>query len=103
MTADSQASKDKLVADLKVLIGDTEELLKATAGQAGEKIASARERIQASLSVYKEKLIDAEQAMMERTKEAARATDEYVHDHPWQAVGAAAGIGFLLGLVIARR
>ena len=103
MTADSQASKDKLVADLKVLIGDTEELLKATAGQAGEKIASARERIQASLAVYKDKLVDAEQAMMERTKEAARATDEYVHDHPWQAVGAAAGIGFLLGMLIARR
>ena len=103
MTADSQVSKDKLVADLKVLIGDTEELLKATAGQAGEKIATARERIQASLAVYKEKLVDAEHAMMERTKEAARATDEYVHDHPWQAVGVAAGIGFLLGMLIARR
>jgi ElaB/YqjD/DUF883 family membrane-anchored ribosome-binding protein len=103
MTADSQATKDKLVADLKVLIGDTEELLKATAGQAGEKIATARERIQASLAVYKEKLIDAEEAMMERTKEAARATDEYVHDHPWQAVGVAAGVGFLLGMLIARR
>jgi ElaB/YqjD/DUF883 family membrane-anchored ribosome-binding protein len=103
MTADSQASKDKLVADLKVLIGDTEELLRATAGQAGEKIATARERIQASLAVYKEKLIDAEEAMMERTKEAARATDEYVHDHPWQAVGVAGAVGFLLGMLIARR
>jgi ElaB/YqjD/DUF883 family membrane-anchored ribosome-binding protein len=103
MTADSQVSKDKLITDLKVLIGDTEELLKATAGQAGEKISVARERIQASLAVYKDKLIDAEQAMMERTKEAARATDEYVHEHPWQAVGAAAGIGFLLGMLIARR
>ncbi len=103
MTADSQIFKDKLVADLKVLIGDTEELLRATAGQAGEKMASARERIQASLAVYKEKLIDAEEAMMERTKEAARATDEYVHDHPWQAVSVAAGVGFLLGMLIARR
>ena len=103
MTADSQTSKDKLVADLKVLIGDTEELLRATAGQAGEKMASARERIQASLGVYKEKLIDAEEAMMERTKEAARATDEYVRDHPWQAVSVAAGVGFLLGMLIARR
>jgi len=103
MTADSQVSKDKLVADLKVLIGDTEELLKATAGQAGEKISIARERIQASLAIYKDKLIDAEQAVMERTKEAARATDEYVHEHPWQAVGAAAGVGFLLGMLIARR
>jgi ElaB/YqjD/DUF883 family membrane-anchored ribosome-binding protein len=103
MTADSQVSKEKLVSDLKVLISDTEELLRATAGQAGDKIAVARERIQSSLAVYKDKLIDAEQALMERTKEAARATDEYVHEHPWQAVGAAAGIGFLLGMLIARR
>jgi ElaB/YqjD/DUF883 family membrane-anchored ribosome-binding protein len=103
MTADSQVSKEKLVTDLKVLVGDTEELLKATAGQAGEKIAVARERIQASLAVYKDKLMDAEQALREKTKEAARATDEYVHDHPWQAVGVAAGIGFLLGLLVSRR
>ena len=103
MTADSQVSKDKLVSDLKVLIGDTEELLKATAGQAGEKVAIARERIQASLAVYKDKLIDAERAMMERTKEAARATDEYVHEHPWQAVGVGALFGLLLGVLIARR
>jgi len=103
MSADSQVSKEKLVTDLKVLVGDTEELLKATAGQAGEKIAVARERIQASLAVYKDKLIDAEQALREKTKEAARATDEYVHDHPWQAVGVAAGVGFLLGLLVSRR
>ena len=103
MTADSTVSKDKLITDLKVLIGDTEELLKATAGTAGEKISVARERIQASLAIYKDKLYDAEQAMMERTREAARATDEYVHEHPWQAVGVAGGIGFLLGMLIARR
>ena len=103
MTADTQVSKQKLVTDLKVLIGDTEELLKATAGQAGDKVAVARERIQASLSVYKEKLLDAEQALMEKTKEAARATDEYVHEHPWQAVSVAAGVGFLLGLLVSRR
>lgn len=103
MNAESQISKEKVVSDLKVLIGDTEELLKATAGQAGEKMAVARERVQASLAVYKERLVEAERALMERTKEAARATDEYVHDHPWQAVGVAAGIGFLLGLLVSRR
>ena len=103
MTPDSQVSKEKLVSDLKVLIADTEDLLRATAGQAGEKIAVARERIQSSLAVYKEKLVDAEHALMEKTKEAARAADEYVHEHPWQAVGVAAGIGFLLGLLVSRR
>ena len=103
MTTDSQVSKEKIVTDLKTLIVDTEEMLKATAGQAGEKIAVARERIQASLAVYKDRLIDAERALVEKTKEAAKATDEYVHDHPWQAVGVAAGVGFLLGLLVSRR
>ena len=103
MNTENTVSKEKLVTDLKVLIGDTEELLKATAGQAGEKMTAARERIQASLAVYKDKLVDAERALVEKTKEAARATDEYVHEHPWQAVGVAAGIGFLLGLLVSRR
>lgn len=103
MNTENTVSKEKLVTDLKVLIGDTEELLKATAGQAGEKMTAARERIQASLAVYKDKLVDAEHALVEKTKEAARATDEYVHEHPWQAVGVAAGIGFLLGLLVSRR
>jgi ElaB/YqjD/DUF883 family membrane-anchored ribosome-binding protein len=101
MTTD--VNKDKLVADLKIVIADAEELLRATASQAGEKVAAARERIQASLADAKVKLNEAERAAVARAKEAAKATDEYVHDNPWQAVGIAAGIGFLLGLLIGRR
>jgi len=105
MTTESAASvaKDKLVSDLKVLIADSEELLRASAGQAGEKIAVARERIQASLATAKVKMADAERAMLEKTKIAAKATDDYVHDHPWRAVGIAAGVGLVLGLLIGRR
>jgi ElaB/YqjD/DUF883 family membrane-anchored ribosome-binding protein len=97
------ATKDKLVADLKVLISDSEELLRASAGQAGEKIAAARERIQASLATAKVKLGEAERAALEQAKKAARATDEYVQDNPWQAVGIAAVAGLLLGVLISRR
>lgn len=99
----TDASKERLVSDMKVLVADTEELLRATASQAGEKAAVARERIQATLASTKAKLIEAERALLEKTKQAARATDDYVHDNPWQAVGVAAGVGFLLGLLIGRR
>jgi ElaB/YqjD/DUF883 family membrane-anchored ribosome-binding protein len=99
----TDASKEKLVADLKVVVSDAEELLRATASQAGEKVSAARERIQASLASAKIKLNDAERAALEKAKEAAKATDDYVHDHPWHAVGIAAGIGLVLGLLIGRR
>ena len=102
-SASNDVSKEKLVADLKVVVADAEELLRATASQAGEKVSAARERIQASLATAKVKLNDAERALLDKTKEAAKATDEYVRDNPWQAVGAAAGIGFVLGILIGRR
>jgi ElaB/YqjD/DUF883 family membrane-anchored ribosome-binding protein len=101
MTTD--VNKEKLVADLKVVVADAEELLRATASQAGEKVVAARERIQASLATAKVKLGEAERALLEKTKQAAKATDEYVHENPWQAVGIAAAAGFLLGLLISRR
>jgi ElaB/YqjD/DUF883 family membrane-anchored ribosome-binding protein len=99
----SEASKDKLVSDLKLVVSDAEELLRATASQAGEKVAVARERIQASLASAKVKLNDAERAALERAKEAAKVTDQFVHDEPWKAVGIAAAAGFVLGLLIGRR
>ena len=102
-SASSNVSKDKLVADLKVVVADAEELLRATASQAGEKVSAARERIQASLATAKVKLAEAERAMLEKTKLAARATDEYVRDNPWQAVGIAAAAGLVLGVLISRR
>lgn len=100
-TAD--VSRDKLVADMRVVIADAEELLRATAGQAGEKVAAARTRIQESLTTAKAKLEQLSGAGAEKAKAAAHATDAYVHDHPWHAVGIAALVGALLGTLISRR
>ena len=102
-SASNDVSKEKLVADLKVVVADAEELLRATASQAGEKVSAARERIQASLATAKVKLSDAERALLEKSKLAAKATDEYVRDNPWQAVGVAAVAGLVLGVLISRR
>ena len=51
----------------------------------------------------KEVMQDAQSAVLEKGKAAARATDDYVHDHPWKAVGIAAAVGFVLGLIVNRR
>ena len=100
---DNPANRDRLVQDMRTVISDAEDLLRATANQAGEKIAVARERIQDSLHQAKVKLAEAEAVVTERAKQAARYTDDYVHDTPWRAIGGAAGIGLLLGLLMARR
>lgn len=103
MSNSSDASREKLSSDLRIVIADAEELLRATAGQMGEKAVVARERIQESLRVAKDKLARAEEVMVDRTKAAARVTDDYVHDHPWSAVGIAGAVGLVFGMLISRR
>ena len=99
----SVANKEKLVSDLKVVISDTEELLRATAGAAGEKVGDLRERLAIRLRDTKERIVDLEVALVDKTKAAARATDDFVHEEPWKAVGVAAAVGNALGVLIGRR
>jgi ElaB/YqjD/DUF883 family membrane-anchored ribosome-binding protein len=103
MNPETKASTDKLVADMKTVISDAEELLHVTASQAGEKVSAARARAQENLRAAKERLRDAEQLAEDKARAAARAADEYVQDHPWQSVGVAAAIGIVIGMLIARR
>jgi ElaB/YqjD/DUF883 family membrane-anchored ribosome-binding protein len=99
----SDVTKDKLIADVRLVIADTEELLRATAGQAGDKIADIRARTQERLAAAKIKLAEAEAVVVDKAKQAGRAADDYVHDNPWRSVGVAAGFGFIVGLLIGRR
>jgi len=102
VNVESEVSKEKLMQDLRVVVADAEELLRATAGQAGEKVSAARERIQENLAAAKERLAAAQDAVVARTREAAKVTDEYVHENPWKAVGIAAGAGLIIGMLISR-
>lgn len=77
--------------------------MEADRAVAGEKMVDLRERIAERLRDAKLRLADAEAALVDKTKAAARATDDYVHDNPWKSVGIAAGVGFLLGLLVNRR
>jgi ElaB/YqjD/DUF883 family membrane-anchored ribosome-binding protein len=97
-----EASRDKLVADFKVVVADAEELLKATAGMAGDRLVVARDRLAEGLSAARVRLDQADATMRERAREAARMTDDYVKANPWRAVGIGAGVGLILGLLLAR-
>ncbi len=97
-----EITREKLLADFKVLIADAEELVKATANQAGERATIARQRIGGSLEEAKKSLTDAENILIDKTKEAAKKAEVYVKENPWNALGIAAGAGLLFGLLIRR-
>ncbi len=99
---DDERSTEKLMGDLKTLVGDAEELLKATASQAGERVAAARQKIEQSLTEGKKALADAEKIVIERSKEYTDIADDYIRQNPWSAVGIAAGVGLILGLLMRR-
>ncbi len=101
--AKAAATTDKLMGDLRAVLEDAEALLSATAGQAGERIQKARERATETITAARERLVDAQEEVTKRAREAARDTDRYVRDNPWQAVGIAAGIAFVIGVLVSRR
>ena len=94
---------ERLVTDVKLLVNDTEELVKATATQAGEKIVEMRKRAQDAANNLKPQLIKIETAAIDKAKATATATDAYIHENPWTAIGVSAGIGLVIGLLVGRR
>jgi ElaB/YqjD/DUF883 family membrane-anchored ribosome-binding protein len=98
-----KVAKEQLFADFKRAVTDAEALLKATAKHGGGELDEVRGRAEESLRVAKERLAEERAALLGRTKEAARATDAYVHDNPWRAIGVAGGVGLLVGLLTGRR
>jgi ElaB/YqjD/DUF883 family membrane-anchored ribosome-binding protein len=96
-------TSEKLVADLRVVIADTEQLLKAIVGESGEKLAALRPRLEENLRSAKTRLAEFEQMASEKARAAVDATDGYAHEHPWRVASVSALIGVALGLLIGRR
>ena len=98
--ASIDATKDRLVEDFNAVISDTEQLLKSVAAGGGEKATALRATIEQNLKAAKDRLQGLEEAATARARAAAKATDNYVHGHPWQSVGVAAGVAGIVGIVI---
>ncbi len=94
--------KDKIVTELKSGVDDAEGFLRAAASSTGEKAAELRDKATAALKRASEQLADLQATVMEKGRDAAILTDDYVHENPWQAIGIGAAIGFLIGVIVAR-
>lgn len=100
---DVHAAQEKLISSVKLSLNDAEALLREAASATGERAAELREQALSSLKQTREALYDAQDEVLAQGRRAARATDEYVHDNPWQAIGMAGVVGLLLGVLLSRR
>lgn len=103
MTSSTAQAKEKLSSDFRSVMDDVDSLMTATTNRAEGDISALRARIVNRLEGAKERVIDAQHEAVERAKKAATATDNFVHDHPWQAIGVAAAVGVAIGVLIGRR
>lgn len=103
MTETADDGRERLVDDLAAVLAEAEEMLKRASVETGDKAKDLRSQVETQLLRAKLKLQEIEGEAIDHAKAAARATDDYVHDHPWQAIGIAASVGLLIGLLMNRR
>ena len=96
-------SASQLIDDLTAVVRDAESLLRATAAQTGDRVEEIRARAEETVRQAKARLAAVEEQALEQAKELAGDADDYVRGNPWQAVGIAAAVGLVLGLLMTRR
>jgi ElaB/YqjD/DUF883 family membrane-anchored ribosome-binding protein len=104
---DTQVAREKLMKDFNEVVSDTEQLLKSVTSAGSEKTQALKASVEQSLKVARDRLRELQDEAADRTRIAAKRTDEYVHANPWQSIGAAAAVaavaGLVLGLLLNRR
>jgi len=98
-----RAQANRVGDELHNLIGDVEELLKKLANIGDAEVAKVRARVERTLASAKTAAAEGVTAVKGYARQAGTATDEYVHESPWTAMGLAAAVGVLIGFIAARR
>jgi ElaB/YqjD/DUF883 family membrane-anchored ribosome-binding protein len=103
----SDVTKEKLLQEFNTVIAETEQLLKSVAGAGSLKAGALKTSVEQGLAAASDRLARIREESLSQATAAARATDEYVQGNPWRAVGLAAALagitGLIAGLLIARR
>lgn len=103
MNTTSASNTDKLMADLRLVVTDAEELLRATADHAGEGAAELRTKAESTLACARERLLKMQETILSQGKAVSQHADQYVREHPWGAIGIAAAVGLVIGALASRR
>jgi ElaB/YqjD/DUF883 family membrane-anchored ribosome-binding protein len=99
----AKTSSEKLLSDFQAVIADTEELMKSVSSDGAGKTQALREKVQQNLKQAKDYLEDIEETVVDKSKVAARITDDYVHENAWRTIGIAVGLGILIGFLLRDR
>ncbi|MFT4171578.1 MAG: DUF883 domain-containing protein [Rhodocyclaceae bacterium] len=92
-------SGQSVLDEAEAVMAEAETLL----SNVGDKGEAALAKVAERLKVAREKLVEFERVAVAKTKEAAVATDEYVHENPWKSIGLAAAVGVVVGILIGRK
>lgn len=101
--AHGSLARERVMADLKSLARDAEDLLKVTAGDVSEKVKEARSRLNTALERMKTTCEHWQDETIATARTAARKTDTVVREHPYETMGVAFGAGLLIGVLVGRR
>jgi len=102
MASSYEKNRDSMVADFGAVLDEAEDLMQQAAKETGDRASNLRAQVEEKLGAAKQRLQELSDDAMDRSKAAARATDDYVHDNPWQVVGVAVAIGFVFGMLVNR-
>lgn len=100
---ESAVARERVMDDLRQLARDAEDLLKATAGDAGEKAREARARLAATVEKARATCDELQTRSLASAKAAVKKADDTIRTHPYESIGLAFGIGLLLGAVVSRK
>ncbi len=103
----AKAAADEMSAtvtsEFRKFIGDIEDLVKSMTSLSGDELGKAKQKIASRVSAAKSQVEEIGGSVTEKAKQAATATNEYVNEEPWKAIGIGAAVGFLLGVIVTRR
>jgi ElaB/YqjD/DUF883 family membrane-anchored ribosome-binding protein len=99
----STSQPNPVARDIQNVVSDAQDLLKTVQDTGSEKMGEMRAKMQTQIDAARQTLVELQQSVQDGAKVAISSTDEYVRSNPWRAVGISAGIGALVGFLIARR